>query len=82
METRGVETQEEGLSQLMRGEVTGVGMGQNKCSRNTDDSPLTALFCLRQCLLNVLGSRELVGGSINGLDLFRFVRLKKIKQLY
>ena len=43
METRGAETQEEGLTQLMWGEVTGVGMGQNKGPRNTEDSPLTAM---------------------------------------
>ena len=43
VETRGAETQEEGLTQLMWGEVTGVGMGQNKGPRNTEDSPLTAM---------------------------------------
>ena len=48
METREAETQEEGLSQLMwgevtGGEVTGVGMGQNKGPRNTEDSPLSAM---------------------------------------
>lgn len=74
METRGVEIQEEGLSQLMWGEITGVGTGQNKVPRNTQGSPLTALFCLRQCLLNVLGTSELVGGPINRLDLLKFVR--------
>lgn len=37
----------------------------NEHTRNPEDSPVTVLFRLRQCLLHVPGSNEMVGGSVN-----------------